>query len=161
MTNDTNATILIIDDASESLRLLSQLLQPTYRILAATSRTPDLRIADSHPKPELILLVEKWDGSGYPDGLAGDEIPLSARLRAIADVFDALISPRSYKPVIPFNEARDIIATERGKHFNPDLVDVFLVGFDDFVTIVQKYLDAVLITNGEKTNSLYPNRIPL
>ena len=85
---------------------------------------------------------EKWDGSGYPDGLAGDAIPYSARLMALADVFDALISPRVYKAPMPFEQARDIIATERGKHFDPDVTNAFLAGFDEFVAIAQRYRDA-------------------
>jgi putative two-component system response regulator len=85
---------------------------------------------------------EKRDGSGYPDGLAGDAIPCSARLMALADVFDALISPRVYKVPIPFSQARDIIVAERGRHFDPDVVDAFLAGFDDFVSITTRYQDA-------------------
>lgn len=84
---------------------------------------------------------EKWNGKGYPDGLTGDAIPISARLMALADVFDALISPRFYKAPIPFPEARDMIAAERGKHFDPDVVDAFMEGFDDFVAVAQKYLE--------------------
>ncbi|MDZ4202482.1 MAG: response regulator, partial [Gallionella sp.] len=85
---------------------------------------------------------EKWDGSGYPDGLAGDEIPISARLMAVADVFDALISPRVYKSAMPYSEARDIIMTGRGKHFDPDMVDAFIENFDDFVAIAESYRDS-------------------
>jgi putative two-component system response regulator len=84
---------------------------------------------------------EKWDGSGYPDGLAGDGIPVSARLMALADVFDALTSVRVYKPAIPFGEARDIIAAGRGKHFDPDVTDAFLAHFQNFVTIARTYGD--------------------
>jgi len=84
---------------------------------------------------------EKWDGSGYPDGLAGDAIPLSARLMALADVFDALISRRVYKPPMPFAVARDIIAAERGRQFDPDVTDAFLAGFDEFAAIAQRYRD--------------------
>lgn len=84
---------------------------------------------------------EKWDGSGYPDKLAGDEIPVSARLMALADVFDALISKRIYKSAIPYDEAREIIVKERGKHFDPDMVDAFNAGFDEFVSIAKKYQD--------------------
>ncbi len=84
---------------------------------------------------------EKWDGSGYPDGLAGDAIPVSARLMALADVFDALISVRVYKPAMPCIEARAIIAAGRGTHFDPDVVDAFLAGFGDFVAIAERYLD--------------------
>jgi putative two-component system response regulator len=84
---------------------------------------------------------EKWDGSGYPDGLAGDAIPISARLMAVADVFDALISQRVYKPAMSYVEAHDIIADGRGKHFDADVVDAFLAGFDDFVAIAESYRD--------------------
>ena len=85
---------------------------------------------------------EKWDGSGYPDGLAADAIPCSARLMALADVFDALVSPRVYKPPMPYEQARDIIAAERGKHFDPDVADAFLASFGEFVTIAERYHDA-------------------
>jgi putative two-component system response regulator len=84
---------------------------------------------------------EKWDGSGYPDGLAGDAIPVSARLMAVADVFDALISTRVYKPPMPLSEARDIIAAGRGVHFDPDVAEVFLQGFDDFAGIASHHVD--------------------
>jgi putative two-component system response regulator len=84
---------------------------------------------------------EYWNGSGYPDGLAGDAIPVSARLMTIADVFDALISRRVYKPPIPFPEAREIIAKGRGSQFDPDMVDNFLAGYGDFVAIAKRYSD--------------------
>ncbi|MCX7168667.1 MAG: two-component system response regulator [Rhodocyclales bacterium] len=84
---------------------------------------------------------EKWDGSGYPDALAGGAIPVSARLMALADVFDAVISVRVYKPAMPYAEAREIIAAGRGKHFDPDVADAFLAGFDDFVAIAERYRD--------------------
>ena len=84
---------------------------------------------------------EKWDGSGYPDGLAGDAIPLSARLMAVADVFDALISARPYKPAMTYPVARDIIVNGRGKHFDPRMVDAFLDCYDDFVAIAEHYGD--------------------
>ena len=78
---------------------------------------------------------ERWDGSGYPDGLAGDDIPLSARLMALADVFDALISRRVYKAPIPFDTVREMIAEERGHHFDPDIAEVFVAGHHDFEAI--------------------------
>lgn len=84
---------------------------------------------------------ERWDGGGYPDGLAGDAIPVSARLMAVADVFDALISPRVYKPPIAFEVARDMIAAGRGGHFDPDICDVFLAGYDSFTGIAERHLD--------------------
>ncbi len=82
---------------------------------------------------------EKWDGSGYPDKLQGDAIPVSARLMAIADVFDALISVRVYKPAMPPEQARSIIAEGRGKHFDPDMADTFLRNYGEFVAIAERY----------------------
>ena len=84
---------------------------------------------------------EKWDGSGYPDGLAGDAIPLSARLMAIADVFDALVSRRVYKAHMPIQETRGVIAAGRGTHFDPDMADAFLDGFDEFAAVAERYRD--------------------
>ena len=69
---------------------------------------------------------EKWDGSGYPYGLVGEAIPLSARIVAVADVYDALMSDRPYKKAFTHEQAMDIITEGRGKHFDPELVDVFL-----------------------------------
>jgi putative two-component system response regulator len=68
---------------------------------------------------------EKWDGQGYPYGLKGEEIPLSARIMAVADVYDALVSKRPYKEPMSKEEARDIIVAGKGTHFDPVLVDVF------------------------------------
>jgi len=82
---------------------------------------------------------ERWDGKGYPDGLGGDAIPVSARLMTLADVFDALISRRVYKAPIPFEEARDLILAGRGSQFDPDVVDAFKAEFDRFVTIAHEY----------------------
>jgi len=69
---------------------------------------------------------EKWDGSGYPDGLAGEEIPLQARMMAIADVYDALISERPYKKALSHEEAMKIITEGRGSQFDPNLTDLFV-----------------------------------
>jgi putative two-component system response regulator len=85
---------------------------------------------------------EKWDGGGYPDGLAGEAIPVAARLMALADVFDALICARVYKPAFPYEKARDIIAEGRGSHFDPAVCDAFLGAFADFVAIAERYRDA-------------------
>ena len=78
---------------------------------------------------------ERWDGTGYPDGLAGDAIPVSARLMAMADVFDALISRRVYKEALPFASVRTIIAEERGRLFDPDITDAFLSDCSEFEAI--------------------------
>jgi len=82
---------------------------------------------------------ERWDGKGYPDGLAGDAIPISSRLMALADVFDAIISPRVYKPPMTYAEAREIISGERSRQFDPDVTDAFLESFDEFVSIARRY----------------------
>jgi putative two-component system response regulator len=84
---------------------------------------------------------EKWNGSGYPLGLSGDAIPLAARLMALADVFDALISRRHYKEAFPLERAVGIITEGRGQHFDPDIVDAFLVLMDEFVRIAERYAD--------------------
>ena len=78
---------------------------------------------------------ERWDGSGYPHGLKGEEIPLSARIMAIADVYDALISERCYKKAIPVEEAVEIIREESETHFDPKLVEVFLHHKEEFGVI--------------------------
>jgi len=85
---------------------------------------------------------EKWDGSGYPEGLKGDAIPISARLMALADVFDALISRRVYKEAMPFEQAKEMIVAESGHHFDPDVVDAFLASFDEFITVAEKYRES-------------------
>ncbi len=84
---------------------------------------------------------EKWDGSGYPQGLAGEDIPLAGRLMALADVYDALISKRVYKPPMSHEQAADIIVKGRGGHFDPDVVDVFLELGDTFRNIALAYAD--------------------
>ncbi len=100
-------------------------------------RTPFLRLAE-----EIAFTHhEKWDGSGYPRGLKGEEIPLSGRLMAIADVYDALVSKRVYKAPIPHAAAVKIIIGERGKHFDPALVDVFVTAAPQFEFIHQNFAD--------------------
>lgn len=84
---------------------------------------------------------EKWDGSGYPEGLSGQDIPLSARLMAVADVYDALISKRVYKPAFSHEKAVSIITEGKGSHFEPLLVDCFLTVADDFKQVSQDFAD--------------------
>ncbi|MCG8614886.1 MAG: response regulator [Desulfobacterales bacterium] len=85
---------------------------------------------------------ERWDGSGYPLGLAGEEIPLSGRLMALADVYDALISQRVYKLPMGHINAVSIIESGRGTHFDPDIVDAFMEIKDDFRIIALTYPDS-------------------
>ena len=84
---------------------------------------------------------EKWDGSGYPEGLEGDDIPISARLMAVADVYDALISRRVYKMGMSHEQATTIITEGKGTHFDPDIVDAFLALECGFKLIAERYTD--------------------
>ena len=85
---------------------------------------------------------EKWDGSGYPQGLAGERIPLAARLMAVADSYDGLISQRVYKKAHSHAEAVAILAAHRGTHFDPDIIDAFLEVQSDFQGIARRFADA-------------------
>ncbi|MDR3278333.1 MAG: response regulator [Oscillospiraceae bacterium] len=96
---------------------------------------------------------EKWDGSGYPLGLHGAGIPLEGRLMAIADVYDALVSPRPYKAPFPAEEARRIIEEGSGAHFDPILVKVFANVADDFAGIVDKSVSEELDKLAEQKGS--------
>jgi len=78
---------------------------------------------------------EKWNGNGYPDGLKEDQIPLPARIVAVADVFDALVQDRPYKKAWPLQDALDLIQNERGSHFDPVVVDAFFACKDEIVNI--------------------------
>ena len=84
---------------------------------------------------------ERWDGSGYPEGLAGDAIPVAARLMALADVFDALITQRVYKRALPLENALRIIREGRGSHFDPDVVDAFFARLGEFIAIAARHAD--------------------
>lgn len=95
------------------------------------------RILDDSSSPILTAAKEvalthheKYDGTGYPNGLKGEEIPLSGRIVGLADVFDALVSKRCYKPAYPMDESINIIKNEKGKHFDPKIVDAFTDGLD-------------------------------
>ena len=85
---------------------------------------------------------EQWAGAGYPEGLAGEAIPIAARLMALADVFDALIARRIYKPPFPFEKAVGIIREERGRHFDPAIVDAFLALLNEFEAIATCHADS-------------------
>ena len=103
----------------------------------------------SHEDEEYVAVVkeivtshhEKWNGSGYPNGLKCNEIPLSARIMAIADVFDALVSPRCYKEPFPVDKAFEIIKASSGTHFDPILVTEFSRIKDQIIDIMNEYSD--------------------
>ncbi|HEY5998025.1 MAG TPA: CHASE2 domain-containing protein [bacterium] len=85
---------------------------------------------------------EKWDGSGYPNGLKGEQIPVAGRLMAVADVYDALVSRRAYKEPMPHERAAAILAEGRGTHFDPDVLDAFLANQQRFREIAARFADA-------------------
>ena len=85
---------------------------------------------------------EKWDGSGYPHGLVGENIPLEGRIVAVADVFDALTSARVYKPAMPVEKALQIMKDGRGTHFDPSLLDLFVQHMDQIESIRSRYPDS-------------------
>jgi response regulator RpfG family c-di-GMP phosphodiesterase len=82
---------------------------------------------------------EKWDGTGYPNNLQGNEIHIFARITAIADVFDALSNERVYKIAWSMEEIKPYLLEQREKHFDPSLIDLFLKNIDIFINIRHKY----------------------
>jgi putative two-component system response regulator len=107
------------------------------------------KVHKNHPNNNFIRLGieiaenhhEKWDGSGYPHGQKGEEIPLSARILAVADVYDALTSARCYKPAFSHTDSARTIFEQRGAHFDPDIVDAFHLCGDQFLKIKKQYID--------------------
>jgi len=85
---------------------------------------------------------ENWDGTGYPEKLKGEQIPLAGRLMALADSYDAITSKRVYKAELPHEKAVQIIIEGKGNHFDPDVVDAFLEAKEDFHRVSQKYADS-------------------
>ena len=96
---------------------------------------------------------ERWDGSGYPEGLVGDAIPLSARILALADVYDALTSKRVYKDAYGHDIARAMIVQDSGSHFDPDVVEAFLAEEQEFIAIRNRYTDSkgIILNRPEAT----------
>jgi putative two-component system response regulator len=107
-----------------------------YRILVGSDATP-LKIAATIAYTH----HEKWDGNGYPRALKGEEIPLPGRIAAVADVFDALTSARPYKPAWKLEDALDLMKTNRGAHFDPNLVDAFFDALPEVLTIRSRFVD--------------------
>ena len=99
---------------------------------------------------------ERWDGRGYPDGLAANAIPISARLMALADAFDAITARRVYKETVDFEHAREIILAECGRQFDPDVVEAFLAVFKEFKTIAERYQDSGEYSTGDAPAGIVP-----
>jgi response regulator RpfG family c-di-GMP phosphodiesterase len=98
---------------------------------------------------------EKWDGTGYPDGRKGEDIPLSARMVAIADVYDALTTKRFYKEAFTHEKSREIIIDLKGSHFDPDVVDAFLANEKKFSRIcAEKRTEEIALLEQPEQTSL-------
>lgn len=93
---------------------------------------------------------EHWDGTGYPEGLAGDEIPVSARLMAVADVYDALVSERPHRPAFSHEQAVAIMREGRASHFDPDVLNAFLETQEQFRQIAESFIDAPVPLSGPR-----------
>jgi putative two-component system response regulator len=120
----------------EEFKVITQHTEIGYRILAG-SDSELLKVA------ALIAWThhERYDGTGYPRGLAGEDIPLEGRITAVADNFDALTTQRVYKPAFEFDHAKDLMLRERGKHFDPNLLDIFFSSMDDIQRIYDQFAD--------------------
>ena len=106
----------------------------------------------AHPVPLLRMCIdiaychhERFDGKGYPQRIAGDRIPLSARIIALVDAYDAITSRRRYKPSKSHEEAVEIIRSESGKHFDPALVQAFLRGHEQFDAVRARYSEGATL----------------
>lgn len=120
----------------EEFQIMKQHAEIGYRILTGSdSQLLKMAaiIARSHH--------EKWDGSGYPQGLQAEDIPLEGRIAAVADVFDALTSARPYKAAWPLEDAVSLLRDGRGKHFDPELVELFLGSMDEVLDIRARFQD--------------------
>lgn len=111
-------------------------------------------ILGDHPYPlmqmaRIVALThhEKWDGSGYPKGLEGENIPLVGRITAVADVFDALLSERPYKNAWPLDDAIAFIKEQSGQHFDPTIVEQFVVHLEDITAIRKQHRDGFEVEN--------------
>jgi len=106
------------------------------------------KILDAGNSPLLAMAMkialthhERWDGSGYPLGLAGQDIPLEGRITAVADVFDALSTKRPYKPSFPLDKCFSLMQAGRGSHFDPEILDAFIARRDEIVAVQIAYAD--------------------
>ena len=125
--------------SSGEFEVIKQHVELGYEILAKSDQ-PLLQVAATIARSH----HERWDGEGYSQGLAGLAIPREARITAVADVFDALVSRRVYKPAFPIDQSVDIIRNGRGSQFDPDVVDAFLAHLDDILDVIAEYPDFLM-----------------
>lgn len=122
---------------SEEFELMKTHTTFGAKVIAKIGRMTEERSFLEHARIFAESHHERWDGTGYPLGLCGEDIPLQGRLMAIADVYDALVSDRPYKKAFPHQEANDIIFSGKGSHFDPALADVFLTVADKFSQVTR------------------------
>ncbi len=139
--------ILVVDDTPDNVDVLAGILWAEYEMKVALNEF-GAEIIGVHPSSLLrmsytIALAhhEKWDGSGYPHGLAGKNIPLEGRIVAIADVFDALTSERPYKKAWSVEDAVKLINDTSGSHFDPSLVPLFREVMPEMLDIKDRYAE--------------------
>jgi len=126
------------DDEMEVMRTHASLGAQTLE--ASLQRFPHVRFLQM-ARDIALSHHEHWDGKGYPQGLAGEQIPLAARIVALADVYDALTSRRIYRDAMSHAQAKTLILRERGTHFDPDIIDAFLRTEAEFVAIHERFKD--------------------
>ena len=128
----------------EEFEIMKEHADVGYRILAG-SKSEMVQMAT-----EIALTHhEKWNGSGYPRGTAGEDIALSGRIAAIADVFDALMNPRCYKPAFSLEKTRGIMTEGAGQHFDPNLLELFWSRLDEVMAIQIRYADTAKTVTSE------------
>jgi putative two-component system response regulator len=120
-----NSTNELLEHPQLGLNFISQYVSPVLRMASS--------IASSHH--------ERWDGTGYPRGTSGEEIPLEGRITAVADVFDALSTKRAYKPAFPLEKCFQIMREGRGSHFDPRVLDAFFARLNEILDIFREYSD--------------------
>ncbi len=131
----------LTDDEFKIMKTHTNLGQGT--IIRAEEAMEDRRISEFLRLARHIAHThhEKWDGTGYPQGLSGDDIPFAGRIMAVADVYDALISKRVYKPPFTHAKARDILQEDSGTHFDPRIIEAFMDREEEFRGIALEFAD--------------------
>jgi putative two-component system response regulator len=125
------------DNEAELARRYTDIVSKPIQISESPLLTMAASIALTHH--------ERFDGTGYPNGLRGEQIPMEGRITAIVDVFDALQSPRPYKTALPLEKCLEIIAADRGKHFDPKVHEALLTRLADVMSIYTQYANGIPI----------------
>jgi len=127
----------IVDEMTSDDRRAMAAHAPADSPIVQVGRSPMLQMAAR----VALTHHEKWDGSGYPHGLAGEQIPLEGRITAVADVFDALSNKRPYKPAFPLERCFAMLEEGRGTHFDPRILDAFFARRKEVLRVRREYLE--------------------